>query len=198
MSDIIINIIKFIAFVLLLPFVYAAYINFNLHLTVYPSIYADFFQWGMAAYLLCYVFIFRFQEIHVAGQKIILSLFSSVSPLDRLFANLFPFYLTCILIVFYITKQFLNISTYEHYFIFFSGYALAMHILLTAQNSRDQDSVSFKPTYFLVIALTVIFNILLVVFGLDAIVGEFTILAFIKSIFHDAGKCFEVIYNIIV
>jgi len=197
MVDVITNIIKFIAAVLVLPLTYSCVHRFYAHLTVYPSIYADFFKWGLMAYFLTYVFIFRFQDIFVAGQKIILEVFKALSPLDRFLANIIPFYLTFILILFYVTTQLLKVRAFEYYFVFFSGFALAMHILLSAQNSRDQDKSAFKPTYFLMMNIIIIFSLCLVVFGLDAIVGKFTILAFINSVFHDAGKVFKIVYHLI-
>jgi len=162
-------IFKFFVAVILLPVVYASAVSFKLHLAHYPSAYDDIFSCGLGAFLLIYIFVYQFDAVNEFGQKISQGLFKVFSPFDRLISYLFPFYPIVICALFFVNKNFLKIEANDDYFLFFIGFSIAMHILLTAQNLQVEERTAIKPHYLLNIALIFIFNAALLVLLLDTI-----------------------------
>ena len=181
MGQILIGAFKFLIAVLLFPIVIASAISFSDHLSAYPATYAEFVMWGIGAFLLLYLFFHQFWGVYEFGQKILTNIFKFIAPLDRLIANMVPFYLILILLAFYVTKGFFKIKNYDPYFIFFAGFAFAMHIILAAQDMQNQEKSPIKPSYLLEICFVIVGTIFLSIFLLDLIVGKWTFPDFFAS-----------------
>ena len=181
MGQILISAFKFVIAILLFPMVVASAISFSGHLSTYPATYEEFLMWGIGAFLLLYLFFHQFWGFYEFGQKIVANIFKFIAPLDRLVTNLLPFYLVLILLAFYVTKEFLKIKSCDPYFIFFAGFALAMHIILAAQDMQNQEKSPIKPTYLLEIAFVVVVAVSLSILLLDLIVGKWTFPDFLTS-----------------
>jgi len=169
MGNFLLTIFKFILSILLLPIVISSFIAFENHLITYPSSYAEFFRWGIIGFLVTFLFIYQFWGVYEFGQRTMQNLFSFLAPADRLLARMIPFYLIIILLLFYATKFLLGASKVSPYYMFFVGFAFAMHILLTAQNMQEEEKTPIKPTYFFWMSLCFV-----VILGLTVLLFDLT------------------------
>jgi len=147
MWDFILTLLKFFLAVFLLPIVIACFVAFESHLAIYPQSYAEFFRWGILGFLITFLFLYQFWGVYEFGQGIMQSLFSFVKPADKIISRLIPFYLAIILIMFYFSKLLLGAAKVSHFYMFFVGFAFAMHILLTAQDMQEEEKSPIKPSY---------------------------------------------------
>jgi len=161
MGDTLLVITKFILGVLLLPVVWATAVVFHQHVSGFPGTHGEFFFWGVFGFLMLYLFFHQFEGMYAFGQKISSGFFQFTSPANRFIAKIVPFYLTLILLGFYVTTKFLDINTYDHYFMYFAGFAFTMHIILTAQDLQSDQEMFLKPEYLFTGAIVFI----LLIFG---------------------------------
>jgi len=193
MAESLLFIIKIVLSILLLPVIYACTINFSKHLTVYPTLYADFFMWGAGSFLLSFLFLYRFEGLYVSGQKIVAAVFKMFSPLDRILGNMLPFYATIVLLTFYVTSNLLGMRHFNYQFMFLAGFAFSMHILLTTRELQDQEKLSIKIAYLFMMSLVFIFNVFFLVLFLDLITGKFTFPLYFNAVMKDAGDVYTLI-----
>ena len=186
MGNFIITLGRFLLAILIAPIVIACAINFQSHLASYPGDYKEFFMWGAFAFLLTFLFLYQFWGVYEFGQKITNGIFKFLAPLDKLVAYFIPVYFTLIMVAFYITKIWFKIGKYTDYFIFFAGFALALHILLTAQNLQEEEKTPIKPSYLFLMNVTFIINIFIAVLLFDLIARDFTFPEFFKSIVNES------------
>lgn len=195
MGEFILTAVKFVLAVVLLPLLWACAILIQDQLRLYPAGYDEFFLWGVLGFLLVYLFIHQFRGTYEFGQKIIGAVFKFTSPFDRLLTSILPFYLTVILLFFYAVTAFLGIDTYDHYFMFFTGFAFTMHILLAAQDLQEQEQGPAKPGYFLTMSLVFIFNVFFLVLLLDLAAGELTFPKFFMTVVKEAKSVYVLVFE---
>ena len=183
MGEFFVGTIKFIFAILLLPLVLACGINFYDHWVNFPVMYGHFFKWGAGIFLLLFLFFYQFRPVYEFGQKIVAFLFKFASPFDQFLSHILPFYTILIFLSLCLLKKFFSIDNFDHYFLFFAGFTLTMHILCVALELQEQESSPFKPSYLLRMNFILILASILAVLFLDVIVGEFTFAAFLKSVF---------------
>ncbi|MDO8581069.1 MAG: hypothetical protein Q7S13_06280 [Candidatus Omnitrophota bacterium] len=187
MGETILNILKFLMAIALMPIVIACTLGGYEHLAEYPVHIAPFFKWGLIAFFLTYVFIYQFTGVFAVGQQLMSGLFRFLAPLDQFIAYCIPFYTSLILLVYVILDKMFDATQYSHYFLFFAGFAFAMHVLLVAQDL--QQNGANKATYFFTMSLVYIINICVIVFYLDWVSREWTILPFIQDA---AGRAIDI------
>jgi len=121
------TVFKFVLVLLLMPIVWATAVVFHQYVVVLPGTYEDFFFWGMFGFVLIFLFIYQFWGVYEFGQKMVSGMLQFTAPANHFVAKIIPFYVTIILLLFYVIKHFLNIDQYDHYFMFFIGFAFTMH-----------------------------------------------------------------------
>jgi hypothetical protein len=176
------NVVQFALAVLALPVAWASASEFYWHLMRFPGPYEEFFCWGMFGFVLLYVFFYQFWGPYELGQKIMAGIFLFTAPANRFIASIIPFYLTVILLLFYFTLNFLEINAFDHYFMFFSGFAFTMHIILTAQDLQEAEKAFIKPTYLLSIMLVLTLMICATVLLYNLVLMKFTFPDFALSV----------------
>ena len=186
MNKAIASFFKFFLAVLLMPVAWASASQFHKHIVGFPKPYAEFFYWGMFGFVVLYIFFYQFWGPFELGQKITGGIFQFTTPANRFIANIIPFYLTVILLLYYVVLDFLEIKTFNHYFMFFSGFAFTMHILLVAQDLQDAEKAFIKPTYLMSIMFIVTLMICVTVLLYDFVLQEFTFPEFIKLVVNEA------------
>ncbi len=179
--------LKFVLAFLLMPIVWATAVEFHQYIIVLPGSYEDFFFWGMFGFVLVFLFFYQFWGVYEFGQKMISGSLQFTAPANHFIAKIVPFYVTFILLLFYVVKHFLNIDHYVHYFMFFAGFALTMHILLTAQDLQENEKVFIKPSYLFTMMCAFVLMIFVVVLLINLLVREFTFFEFLTSVWDDAS-----------
>ena len=174
MGEFILTLLKFVLAVLMLPIVIASFVGFENHLQMYPANYAEFFRWGIIAFLITFLFLYQFWGVYEMGQDLMQSLFTFITPFNKIIARLVPFYLMIILALFYFTKKLLGIQEVNPYYMFFVGFAFAMHILLTAQDMQEEEKSPIKPTYFFWMSLCFVLVLAMTVLLFDLVFNKWT------------------------
>jgi hypothetical protein len=197
MNSTFLMVIKVIVTILLLPLVWAAAVAFHQFAADLPGTYDDFFFWGMFGFVLIFLFFYQFWGVYEFGQRMVSGLLQFTSPFNHFIAKIVPFYVTLILLLFYVVKHFLNIDHYDHYFMFFTGFALTMHVILTAQDLQETEKDFIKPAYMFVMACAFILMVLYVVLLFNLVLKEFTFLELLKTAWEDAsGVYYFVLHKI--
>lgn len=186
MGEAVIAVFKIILAVILSPVVYVCAVNFPEHLDNYPPSYSEFFIWGAAGFVLVFLFVHSFRPLYQFGQNVMTGIFKFLAPLDRAVGRVLPFYTALILIAFYVTDKFFDVTPYLHYFIFFAGFSLGMHILLLAQELQEEEASFIKPSYFCRMSLYFIFCLFVVVLLLDLSAWRLTFPEYFLKAFEDA------------
>lgn len=196
MGEAILSLIKIVLTIVLFPFVYIFATRFHQHLSVYPHNSQEFFLFGVLAYLLVYLFIYTFEGVHQAGQKLMRGVVSFARPMDDFLANIFPFYPIVVMLLFYATRNFLSINDWNQHFLFFAGFALSMHVLLVAHEMQNRKKGVFRPEYFFEITLVFLINILVMILLFDLVFEKLTILKFFHNNFFDVKSIYQEAYQV--
>ena len=178
-----VSIAKFAFAVLVLPVIFAITSSFNHTIDKY-SFFSFEFRAGIAAYVIVHLFIFPFKIVHAFGQKIVELMFKFSSVLSKTVPLFVPFFTIVLLVSFGLAKE--NDWPGEQYWAFFVGMALAMHLLMTAQILREEDSNAVKPHYFFLMSWVYVLNLSLVVVLLSFLsqsisLKDFFVTAMIKA-----------------
>ena len=195
MGDFIITMLKFFLAVLMLPIVIATFVGFEHHLVNYPTSHGEFFRWGIFSFLITFLFLYQFWGVYEFGQRSMQSLLSFLDPADKIAARIFPFYLTIIMLLFYVSKTFLGVSRVSPYYMFFVGFAFAMHILLTAQDMQQEETTPIKPTYFFWMSVIFVAIILLTVVLFDLVFDKWTFTRFLHEMRETAESIYRLSFN---
>ena len=195
MGRVLINILQFILAILLIPVLYTSIQNFAHHFSTYPDLYREFFLWGIVSLVLMYLFICKPLAVYQFGQNAVSGLFKFVSPLDKFFSYILPFYLIIIFLLFYVIMVLFKTSKFDPYFMFFAGFAFALQLIFTAQGIQEEENSSLKPTYLFSMSLVIVLNILLLVLLFDLILKKFTFPHFSLAIYNDARSIYEAAFQ---
>ena len=195
MGKTILAVLKFVLGVLLLPVVWVIAVIFYHHVLGFPGTHGEFFIWGVFSYIMLFLFFHQFGGVYESGQKICSGFFQFTAPANGLIAKIVPFYLTLILLGFCVTTKFLKIDSYDHYFMFFSGFAFAMHTILTAQDLQFDQKMFLKPDYIFTGAIVFISLIFIAVLLFDLAFGELTVQVVARSVWKDALNIYYLMFE---
>ena len=168
------------------PVVYATGVNFYQHLSVYPVPHGEFFKWGMFAFLLVFLFLYRFDRMYQGGQSGMTEAFKFLTPLNHTIARVIPVYTLLLFVIFFIWGKFQDLTPYVQYFQFFAGFFFLMHIILLARELQDEESSFIKTSYFFQMSLYFVLSLCVMVLLLDVAVWQATFPQFGADVFGDA------------
>jgi hypothetical protein len=190
MGNFLFNLLKVIFGIILFPILYACMLSFKPQMGQYPSNHVDFFFYGSTAFLFSYLFVYRFESFYSFGQNLVSKIFQFASPVNDFLANIIPFYALIILGLHALITSFIKIGLFDHYFLFFAGFTLTMHLLLTAHEMHEDDNVPFKPSYFFTIVVVSILFLFVVVLMLDGFARDFNFPKYLSNVIDKAGKLY--------
>ena len=198
MNNALLTIIKVVLAAMLLPVVAACGIVFHGHIMAFPYTYGEFFLWGMFGFLLLFLFFYQFWGVYECGQKVMTSIFQFTFPIGRIIVRIIPFYLTIILLLYYVMANLLDLKVTDHYFMFFSGFAFTMHIFLTAQDMQQQEKAFIKPAYLFTMAVVTILMIFSTVLIFDLVFKKFTFPGFFEMVSEETRNIYARIGGVMV
>jgi len=193
MNNALLTLIKLVLTVLFLPVTWACGVIFYRYVAAFPGSHGEFFLWGMFGFLLIFLFFYQFWVAYEFGQNIVSGLLQFAAPANRFMAKCVPFYLTVILLSYCAVANLLRVNSYDHYFMFFAGFAFVMHILLTAQDLQEQEKAFIKPAYLLMMTMAFILTVFVTVLLFNLVLGEFTLPDFFWSMIDHAGDTYSFI-----
>ena len=191
MANIILTTVKLIFAVLIFPLVIASTKSFVDHAADFPPEFQDFFVWGILTFLLIFLFFYQFWGVYEFGQRIISGVFKFIAPFDRYAVQIIPFYFILVMLLFYVETAFFKTHNFDHYFLYFAGFTIAMHILLAARDLQEQEKTAIKPTYLFWMGVIYIVNLCLIVLFLDLNSGDFTFPEYFRSMSDQAWTIYS-------
>ena len=195
MGFVLLAIIKFIAAVLLSPVVFASCFKFYHHLSAYPGSFEEYFLWGALAFLLTFLFLYKYFVLYDFSQKISLGLFKILTPFDRFFSHLFPVYFFLTLIAFAVTNKFFDVHDSDPYFMFFLGFFLVFHVILVAQEMQEEEKSVLKPSYLLSMSMILIVVISIGVISFDLVFEKMTFKDYFDSVFKMSKETYIGVFD---
>ncbi|MFA5088694.1 MAG: hypothetical protein WC552_06630 [Candidatus Omnitrophota bacterium] len=178
MRNRVLNVLKFFLFVFLAPVVIAVSVSFGKEIQELPAELAENFFWGVAGYVILYLFLIKLKALFQFAQRLVFDLFRFSPAIGRVTQLILPFYAVLLMIVLYFKASLFKEIWIENYFVFLVGFTFAHHIVLVAQELYEEDAVILKPHYLLMMGLTYIANLSLVAGLLDLIYPRFSFLSF--------------------
>jgi len=174
------GILKLIAFLFLVPVVIAVIQAFGVELSNLIDSQYEAFVLGVISLIIIHLFVFTPLTVYQSGQKVFAEVFGLFPRVGNIIALIVPLLASLLLIILYLCSNIFKISGFEKQFLFFVGFFLAFHIVLTANDMYDEDTTFLKPNYFFGISLVVIFNILIVSSLLELNFDRFSFLEFLN------------------
>ncbi len=141
------GIVKFALGVCLLPFVYSSTIAFLNEIVVIERPLENYFWFGMAAFLIMYLFIWEPAIIYAKGQSLLEFIFSFFKPLVRVAPYLLPVYTIILFFVYLIGSLVTKTPRLLDYTVFLFGFTLALHLVFGAKSLRSRKGDFFKGNY---------------------------------------------------
>ncbi len=166
MGDALLNLVKGFFTIIALPIIIGLTWSFGQELEKF-TLFSLEFKAGILTYVLAYFFIASLKVVYNIGQKIISLALRFSKPLSETVPHFLPFFTIIILVVLWLATANHWHFRFEEYSVFLVGFTLAMHIILTAQTLREEDSNPFKAHYFMLITLVYMVNLTLIVWFLS-------------------------------
>ena len=189
-------IIKFFLFLLLLPLVAAAVFAFQFQVLAIPASKEQWFLWGVVVFILSYLFLYNFKEVHSFGQTIVSNLLKFFEPVVTIGGVIIPIY-TVLLVCFYLIIHVLGLDAqYGRHFLLGLGFSIAMHLVLTAHQLYESDSSPLKAQYLLSFSMVLCVDLCLIALLLSC-VTEFSFLDFFQSLSGHTAQYYKAIYRIL-
>lgn len=195
MADIFANVFKTILALLLVPLLMATVISFNTELSTLRGSGPLYFLKGVLTFLIIQLFILDLMPVYKIGQNIVGTLFRFSVVLSRMMTVLVPFYSLFALLLFYFFYTFYYIKGLENYALFLFGFTMTLHLVLTAKDLQAEDESMIKPTYFLFIILIGVINFIILGSLFDLVDAQFSVMIFLKMIFHKAKALYLFLFQ---
>lgn len=186
-------------------------------MSIFDSKNQIYFLWGAASYIVIHLFFFKPNYIYNLGHEAVhvISTWLSFGKAKNLkassqggsiqttksnfFINISPYFVpiyTLILcLAYFVISKFRDIAPYAPYFIFFIGFALAMHIILTVDALKIAQPDLIKTGYLFSLSLIYVINIILVGFVISLILTGFSFVDFFLQFCLETKELYILIFR---
>ena len=171
------GIIKLAGFVVIFPLVAAVVIGFQKELGALKGA-GDFFWWGVIAYTIVHLFVFTPQDLYRFWQGVFMEICAFAGVMANTITMAVPIITTILLLVYFLYTMIFHQSWGQESLVFFTGFTLALHVILTAQELYEADESKLKGHYLFALALVFMVNVFLVTGLLDMIFEKFSVVSF--------------------
>ena len=199
MYDVFMAILKLILGLGLLPAVIGVSKSFCAELAAFHSM-DDMFLWGGAAYLMVHLFVYSPKNLFAYMQRIFADLLRFAPTFVAvLLPRMIPMVPGLLLLVLYVAQHTLGVGARaEAYFLFFIGFTLAMHIILTAHELQDEDTSVVKSHYLFSMALAYTVNLVVMGFLLHLNFPHFSFPTFWAGALEETEGIYKVVFQYLV
>ena len=181
MANTLLNVLKFLLAVVLIPAVYTTVITFQAHLVSYPVLYVHAFTAGIITCLAVFLFLYQFWGLYELEHKMTSGIFRFLAPLDRWLAFLLPTFFILTMGLLFVICRVIKVEGLEGQLTFLAGLFLSMHILVLSQDLQNPDKGLTKPGYLVILALTVILSLFAAILMMDMVTQYSTFDRFSKQ-----------------
>ncbi len=189
-----VRVCKILLAALFLPLVVAVTVGFHKQLVGLDKL-QEFVIWGVWAYTLMHLFLFKPVGFFHFWQKIISDMFRFSPTAATVMPQVIPVIPLLILLLLYIFNTLLRLDHLAKYFLFAAGFAVTMHVVLIAEGLANDDPDPVKAHYLFSIALVYIANILIVVLLLDLNFHQVLFSDFIREVWNVGYGIYGFLYR---
>lgn len=172
-----IGIIKLAIFVLFLPVLIAVIYGLNKELATISDGFQMFWQ-GAIAYTLFHLFIFTPQSLYRFWQSVFMEICSFAGIVANAIVLCVPIITTVLLLAYFLAVVIFNQTWAQHTLVFFTGFSMALHVILSAQELYEEDESKLKGHYLFNMQLVFIVNVFLLILLFDLIFKNFSFMGF--------------------
>jgi hypothetical protein len=191
------GVLKFFLFLLILPTVIAAVLSFQGVVLGLPVVKEQWFLWGVAIFVITYLFLYDFKHIYDFGHMGVANLFKGLGPSSHFIAFILPIYTLIIVTMYFILKLATNGSQYEGPLTVILGFSVAMHVVLTAHQLYEADSTPLKSQYLVCFAAALVVNLIVISLLLGVAIPEFSFMTFLKGFWNKTAYYYQMIYRVL-
>ena len=158
----------------------------------------QYFLWGVFSYAALHLFIFKPHFVYNLGHEAVhvLSTWLSFGKAKNLKASYFiPIYTVILCLAYFLLEKFGDASPYATYFVFFIGFTLAMHIIMTVDSLKVSQPDLIKTGYLFSLSLIYVINIIVVGFVISLIFSGFSFSAFFLDFCEQTRGAYTLIFN---
>ena len=195
MRDHIVNILKFLFAILLVPVTVIATYQFNLALCSLPKDLQHWFWIGLSAYLIIHLFIFEPQGVYQFGQKLMEDFFHFSEGAAIVLSRVVPIYTMLSLAFLFSTRFFPSLERYVIYGMFFCSFTLSLHLIFTAKHLGENEESFVRPQYFLSSQLIYLLNLGLIVLVFSLVFDKFSGLDFFHAFTKQTKEFYVAVYR---
>jgi hypothetical protein len=188
-----INILKLIFAIILLPVTFGASIGFYSQLKIIEKPLGQNFFLGIVSFLIIYLFFYEPINIHRKGQRFVYIIFKFFSPIVKVTSFCLPIYTILLLLILLLTNSILEKNYYNGFIIFMIGFSFIFHLVFTAKALRSKESFFAYASYIFFMEMVYIFNIFLVAFGFNYLIDNFSFISFYHQTFAVAGNIYMIV-----
>lgn len=187
--------IKFLVFVVLIPFIAAVTISFQREISELKYIYHHSFYYGVWGYVLLNLFVTDLNWLYKFGQAVASEIFRFWDPLSKVTPYVIPVFTLFFVGVYYLFVRVLGQLPNSGIWFFMIGLTFAMHIIMTARELYEADQATFKPNYLFEMTLVYIVNILIMVQLLNTTAWKFSLMAFCQTALDLTENFYRLLYS---
>ena len=147
LKEFLLTFLKFVIGVCLLPIVYALSLCFTQELGKLEPRVTHSFIWGIAGFLVVYLFIWEPAILFKKGQRILEVIFRFFAPLVKVAPFVLPIYAILIFVIYFILISFVDMREFIPAVIFAIGFSLCLHLVFSARTLRSKQGDSLKANY---------------------------------------------------
>lgn len=143
-----------------------------------------YFLWGIGLYVIMHIFLYKPNYLYNLGRETAHMLLTWLSfgraknlKVSSFFINISPYFIpiyTLILcLAYFVISKLRDITPYVPYFVFFIGFTLAMHILMTVEALKVAQPDLIRTGYLFSLSLIYVINIIVAAFVISLIFSGF-------------------------
>jgi hypothetical protein len=194
-SNKVLDIIKLILGICLLPFVYSSTVSFLNQLNLINGSLQNYFWTGAITLLAVYLFIWEPAVVYEKGHRLLEIVFNFFQPLVKVAPYLLPIYSIVIFLVYLILAVFIKEEWLINYTMFFFGLSIALHLVFSSKSLRAKKGDLLKSNYIFGFSFVYIINLGLLALLLNVILKDFSFVNYSNNEYLIAKDIFSAIFS---
>ncbi len=194
MTEVALMTFKFVLAVVLLPLVLASTLALQGQIVELDAVLRHHLWVGMVGYLLLKCFVYDFDHVYRFGQGMVTFCFQFLKPLVSAASFVIPIYTIFVLLAYALMSAMGVLGDWKDLFFVLISATFSMHIILTAQDLYEKDTVVGKPTYFFGMQLIYIVDIFMMALLMNAIVPDFSFPQFFKVLSSTSFDIYQMVF----
>jgi hypothetical protein len=157
-------------------------------ISVFESKNQMYFLYGVAAYIVLHLFFFKLNYVYNFGHEVI-------HVIPTWLSYFVPIYTVMLCAAYFFISKFNDISQYAPAFIFFIGFTLAMHIVLTVDSLKISQTDLVRTGYLFSLSLIYVINIIVAGFVISLIFTGFSFVDFFMQCYVETKALYLLIFR---